>query len=464
MDDFDHNPTPIVLLLGGGLLFSSIFVALTCRLPLTASLTWLGVVGRATLYIAGIAMVHLVAIWGASHVFEEHVSLSLRSAFSKTWCVIAWLPALGLVVKAQSPWTAVLVLLVSCNASFVIAAHAKSEAVAFAEAEGATVSNMFSLCEQAPLTRSLIGSIFVAIAIQGGIVTYLAKHYLAAACFFALCPAFPIWNLSVKKRIRDRRWYTNAGIWSMLWPTLVGVLLVAVFLIPFLQKKHIAVEGEALLRMRRHGLTHGLDSLARHSEVSYVGIILTLPPRPHPRTIPPPPQQDAIMQGTPLKPRLIEFDGEYWFYKEPDTRPTPKAHIQRGNPLKLTILSTDSAPLMMKAHQALSSPIEMNCCRAFKVDVVNGDSRAGAISVGVILSDTRLPGSPQVGLKEIVLPSSTGRYVSLSRTPVRETLTFRLPPVSRLKEFNDIVIVITPAPQRNREAARVAIRDFILVP
>jgi hypothetical protein len=41
------------------------------------------------------------------------------------------------------------------------------------------------------------------------------------------------------------------------------------------------------------------------------------------------------------KPLVIPFHGSYWYFRDPAKRPSSEAHIMRGLPTKVAILSTD---------------------------------------------------------------------------------------------------------------------------
>ena len=88
------------------------------------------------------------------------------------------------------------------------------------------------------------------------------------------------------------------------------------------------------------------------------------------------------------KSDVIPFDGQYWYFRPPQSGPGPDAHMAQGEPTKVRIRSTDSYPIVMEAHQRLGQPIEANCCRALQLNLVNADAVPGKITLEVQLRET----------------------------------------------------------------------------
>lgn len=196
----------------------------------------------------------------------------------------------------------------------------------------------------------------------------------------------------------------------------------------------------------------------------YSGIVLLLPPKPHNEVVPPRLGDHSGTTGVSGKPIVIPFDGAYWYFKRPDNRPRRDAKVQRGDPLKGSIRSTDRLPLLMAAHQALLRPIAMTCCKALQVELINADNRLGAITIEVLLRDVSGPSNPTLSLGNVVIPSSTARFIPFDRGPVKEKLTFRFPPGEQNQSFDQITVLIKPSWERALAGSRVAIADFVLVP
>lgn len=160
----------------------------------------------------------------------------------------------------------------------------------------------------------------------------------------------------------------------------------------------------------------------------------------------------------------IPFDGVYWYFKAPDTRPEPDAHIQHGSPAKIDVRSTDWRPIVMEARQNLGTLVELNCCSHIRVAIQNADNRPGKIALGVILTNTTLPGKPSLYLGQSPVVSSHAIQFSIDRPPVSEVLDFRIPNNSKIRQFNEITVLFRPASERSMAGAKIAIQEFSLVP
>jgi hypothetical protein len=161
---------------------------------------------------------------------------------------------------------------------------------------------------------------------------------------------------------------------------------------------------------------------------------------------------------------VIPFDGVYWFFQPPYDRPEPDARVVREDPLRANVRSTDRLPLLMEAHQVLASSVKMDCCRALRVQLLNGDNRLGTIHLEVKLRETQQKGSAVTSLGELVLPSSEARSAGHNGHPTEETLTFPIPLHAQTKKFDEITIIFKPSEEREYIGARVSIEQFVLVP
>jgi len=165
-----------------------------------------------------------------------------------------------------------------------------------------------------------------------------------------------------------------------------------------------------------------------------------------------------------MKPVVIPFDGVYWYFKAPDTRPGPGARIQRGDPLKANVRSTDRLALDMEAHQSLGSPISTDCCHALRVDLLNGDDRPGVMRIEIILKDTSGGPHRTLFLGTLPIPSSQLQHIPLNRPPVHESLRFEIPTAAHGSRFDEIQVVIRPSFDRELAGSKVAIQNFVLIP
>lgn len=177
-----------------------------------------------------------------------------------------------------------------------------------------------------------------------------------------------------------------------------------------------------------------------------------------------PPVANSSLVGPHTTILKIPFNGVYWYFQPPDERPEPDAHVVHGSPIKISVDSTNWLPIIMQARQSLANPVNLDCCSQIRVAIENGDNRPGIISLGVILTNTTLPGRPSIFLHDKRVISSDALKFSVNRPTVSEVLTFRIPKNSKISRFNEITVVFQPAPERALGGAKIAIQEFDLVP
>jgi hypothetical protein len=134
-----------------------------------------------------------------------------------------------------------------------------------------------------------------------------------------------------------------------------------------------------------------------------------------------------------------------------------------SKPTMVDIHSTDWHPLLMEAHQNLSSTINLDCCREIDVTITNADNHPGRIVIGVALPDSGSPGNPSQYLGDKTIASSEAAHFSMDREAVEETLLFPIPH-GRLRHFDQITVVFLPAKEHALGGAKVSVEHFKLIP
>ena len=179
--------------------------------------------------------------------------------------------------------------------------------------------------------------------------------------------------------------------------------------------------------------------------------------------IPSPPIAVNSLSPGVAKPLVIPFYGPYWYFKLPGESPGPNARTTRGDPLKVNVRSTDRGPLFMEAHQLLSDPIELACCREMQV-VFRNDVSLGAFAVGLSLTDSHSKGklSQTLGVK-YVAPSPANQRPG-NTLPVEETLIFPLPKQGVIKKFDGITVILLPDAKHLTAGRKVAVERFVIIP
>jgi hypothetical protein len=179
------------------------------------------------------------------------------------------------------------------------------------------------------------------------------------------------------------------------------------------------------------------------------------------------------------EPLEIPFDGQYWYFKWPDKRPRPSAHVVRASAAKVQIRSSDRDALLMEAHQKLGQQLDLGCCSAMNLVVENADQLEGAISLELWVKKQPFaktvpkpgvkadPEPPPHYLGTVVIPSSQlpiAARPNASGKIEEETLRFPIPAAMDGIQFDEITVVVRPAPIRAKMGAKIAIKKFVMEP
>jgi hypothetical protein len=164
------------------------------------------------------------------------------------------------------------------------------------------------------------------------------------------------------------------------------------------------------------------------------------------------------------KPVTIRFDGSYWYFQPRGNVLGTRTHIARGSPLTVDIRSTNQIPLIMEAHQSLAAAIPLACCREIRVAIENGDNALGILALGVLLTDSTSLGKPTLYLDQQTVVSTQPDHFAMKSSPVQEVLSFPVPGHPRIQQFDEITVIFFPDIVRPYRGAKIAIKQFDLVP
>ncbi len=162
-------------------------------------------------------------------------------------------------------------------------------------------------------------------------------------------------------------------------------------------------------------------------------------------------------------PLKIRFDGVYWFFRWPSLHPPRGAFVAYGSPDEKGYDSTDSAPLMMEAHQTLASPVDLACCGRIEVAVRNADRYPGTVAVELVLIDASMPPEKELSLGQVNV-ASTHRMSHPGESPNDESLRFSVPGNPSITSFNEVTIRFLLQPERSTLSPRIAIDSLLMVP
>lgn len=217
----------------------------------------------------------------------------------------------------------------------------------------------------------------------------------------------------------------------------------------------VAGEKTASSRQPAQGPAVGFDG--------YQSIVLW-PNPPKKEFVPPIPLRTPAKVDRTAKPIVIRFDGSYWYFQPPATRPGPRSHVAHGNPLDVDIQSANFIPLMMEADQNLATAIRISQCREIQVDIQNRDNWPGRISIGVLLTDSASTGKPTLYLGERPVVSSQPDRFTRKLVPVEETLRFPLPNRPAIRRFDEITLMVITEVGHTETGAKIAIQQLEFLP
>lgn len=208
----------------------------------------------------------------------------------------------------------------------------------------------------------------------------------------------------------------------------------------------------------------------RREDLTFRGVMLfPVKKKPSDQMRPPPPPL-AVRRDEPKRadrkrePLVIPFSGVYWLFHRPDLEPPPSSLVQHGSPDEMFFRASDYRPLVMEAHQQLDQPIDLRCCAYFEVDIVNVDRYPGSVRVELIVSDTAypIPVRHRLGSRPVLDQRRLGGVGSEPR-PERLRFPIAAPPGSPMR-FDRITLRFHLNQVRNTRSARMAIRQFVLMP
>jgi hypothetical protein len=448
--------SPLLLPLLGSILSTGIIASVLILPPSQPTLSFQELLLRSALDLTIAACIHIVTVWSIWRLIREYVEPSVGSLTIHIWAVTVWLPLLTTLTAERSLWISCIVPWAIANAVTFLTLWSSfpQDDEPVAPARRILLQPPSTL----PLWRALLPyCIMVGTMQAGGVFLGTGHSWPGTALISAGVMLFLVRHPFVEGKVKSRRRFSRFS----LLQTATVFFLISTALTPYLQQAYglrsLASRLAIPARVAKPTIKAAFGS-------HYSGVILTLPPKPHPRIVPPAASDIPNFSSALARPVIVPFDGVYWYFKQPDTRPSADAHIQRGDPIKTNIRSTDYRKLAMEAHQMLVTPISGDCCRAIRVDLLNGDDRPGPIRIELLLRDTSAKPSSSVLLGSIAIPSSELQHIPLNRQPVPESLRFQMPAKARGRRFDEITVAIQPSSDRALGGSKIAIQNFVLVP
>ncbi len=469
MEDVSDNPTTPWISFIGAALAAGAVACIFCQLPPPRSLSWIGLFFSAIAYVVAAIAASAVSVWAISAILPDGSALNRRQLILIAWGAAAWLPLLVLLLREDSPWAVVVVVVDMAVVTNTLRRwKLPAEEANASSYQDAPEYKFLRITDSPSLIQHLFPALGAAICAQAGVMALLTNHLFASAASFGISSSLLSWQFFTQSvqgsTQKTERLTPPSRTWLVL---LLAIMFTSIPLIPYLSNQlfpmrmHAFLNGQFLLR--------AIAPLEHRAQVetpakSYSGVILWPMPKKHKKIVPPSPTKNSFTTGVHNTILKIPFDGVYWYFKSPDKRPKPDAHVQHGNPMKVNIHSTDWRPIVMEARQNLGILVDTSCCSQVRVAIQNADNRPGKIALGVILTNTTVLGRPSQFLGMTTVASSHPVQFTVNRPPVSEVLDFRIPVNARIRQFNEITILFRPAPERALAGAKIAVQEFMLVP
>jgi hypothetical protein len=202
------------------------------------------------------------------------------------------------------------------------------------------------------------------------------------------------------------------------------------------------------------------------TDETFGGVILWPDTKPEPKLMVPSPTSPlSWLSPVPTKPLTIPFSGQYWMFKAPYLRPPKDSYFRRTTPLAISFVTTDHRSLAMEAWQKLDHAIDLSCCSAIQISILNLDRYSGTVALELVLLNSLAPGHAALNLGRAEVASRPPRsYSGQPAVPASEVLTFAIPAAPSLRAFDEIKVVFIRGTIRLDRSARISIERFILVP
>ena len=453
------DPGEVCLLILTGCLSAAMIASLACRLPRAHTVSWTTIVSLSIKYIA------ITTIAGAIGTSLPWLFLRTKPSFGLRFLsksiAVAWIffPCITLFYRQQSPGMFLALALATVALAFslrrLFPPNAVSDPMALPPGYTSDLPNLYGL--PIPDFRP-IRAFVIAICAQTALILAIAGYLLFPGALLSTSLAMFVWRWTALDRSSTDKF---AGSKQSILLCAFAIFFTVFALIPWVAAKlnrrnDVAAHKPALI-------THeSKDSDVPGSD--YVGIILWPPPVKKTEIVPPKPHSASFEIGRAARPVVIPFDGQYWYFKAPSTRPGPRAHVAHGRSTYVNVRSTDSAPLLMEAYQNLGTSIDLSCCSEIDVAITNADVRPGTIALGLRLADSTSLGEPSHALGYRTIISSNTAPILLNRPPVYEVLRFPIPRQPTIHRFDEITIEFLAARERARAGAKVSIQTFTLIP
>jgi hypothetical protein len=463
------------LMVGAGLMNSLIAGILLCRLPESHSPTSSSLCVRAVLYV----LAGLLTGAGGTYLYWKNPASPFSTREPLPFSLFAlicaggwvWVPATVILTEQMSPASPFVAMI----GAFVLTSGLRRVSSSL----HGPIPNVMSASERGEVTlftESLypaphgIDGYLVALSLYAGATALCVHAYLGATVLLVIAASVFAWKRTIPQDLLFNEGQVSKRAALRLARIAIPALLVTFWsLLDGVAHRNLLVEAGtgSAPRLRNAPRKEAAPSSTHRTAAlgagGYESVILW--PYPDKKQVLPPiaVQNELLPPGT-REPLVIRFNGPYWYFQPPNKFPGPTAHKTNGTPLGFDIRSDNSVPLVMDAHQYLSAAIPIARCREITVEIENRDNTAGAVSLGVLLTDGTSAKRSAVYLGEQPIASTRPGHFAYKSGAVFETLHFSVPANARVRRFSEITVLILPDIERTLEAPKVAIQQFQLYP
>lgn len=462
------------LMVIAGLINAMLASIILCRLPELNSPTFSTLLVRAILHV----VIGVIAGLGGSWLYWKNPSSPFRERSPIPFPLFAlvctsgwiWVPSMAIFSEQLSPAAAIVAAIGAVflavglrYATFPVFAPAVQDAARY-EPEDA---ELFS--------QSLYRAPWEA---QGYVITFLLhaggcalamRLNLAAAALLALCAFLFVWKrISVPGHDLDSNHEYRRAALSLACVVLPAVLVTVWALLDGVAHHNRIGEMKAASSTSDGTSTNESAHQKTKAQSSAYGLggyeSLVLWPVPEKKQIVPPlPERSLLAPGT-TQPLIIPFNGQYWYMQPPNKIPGAAAHHAHGTPLRDEIESINSTPLVMDAHQSLGTAIPIARCREIQVEIENRDNIIGVVALAVLLTDGASPKEPTLYLGQQLIVSTEPEHFLFKSGSVFETLHFSVPASAKMRNFDEITVMMLPDVEHALVGPKIAIKQFQLFP
>ncbi len=451
----------------GTLLVTGAVVSRVCRTPDKPFTSWWSLLALGTTYVGIALLAHAGTVWGICRVYRETPRAPVGRVVRGIWLSAALLPVTVLLAHGGSAWaTPMLPAIAGMTVLFVRRGVPEAGRNAHSLAPAGMAPGLFGYAPPPALLGTMLSAVLVAMVLELTVAMLLSWQYALASLLLGIAVAVVLWRVPLGTEVAGKG---DRGWGGVARDTAVALLLTLGTLLPSLNGSSLGSRAGRFLGMGPIA-AHAppMPSPAQTGEArggALSGVILTLPPKPRQTVVPPPPMGAMIAGVARVQPRILKFDGAYWYFRSPDVQPRPDARTVRGDPTKVQIRSTDLAAIVMEAHQTLEPALRMDCCSAIRVTVQNADTKPGAIGLELVLGGRSGKGGVwRESLGTLVIPSSLLPRREGDGRGATEVLEFPVPGGAATRSIAEITVAVRPAPERSRMGAQVAVEQFELVP